>query len=104
MSYKISWENEGVYVKWSGKSTAEETIKLNGELYGRRKFDTIKYIISDLIDSEFPDFTELELRVIAKLDAQASVWNKNLKIAHVSKDPEFIALIKSYEVQMDDSG
>lgn len=104
MPYKIVWEKEGVYVKWSGLSDAEEAIKLNGEIYGHRYFDTIKYIISDTLDAEIPNYSETDLRVIAKLDEQASKWNPNLKIAHISNNPEFIALINSYENKMDGSG
>lgn len=104
MPYKINWEEEGVYVKWSELTTANENIRLNGEIYGYEKFDTIKYLISDILDSEFPEYTEKEIRIIAKLDAQASIWNKNLKIAHITKKQAFIDLIKSYEDQMHESG
>ncbi len=104
MPYKVFWEEEGVYVRWSGLSNAEESIKLNGEIYGYKYFDTIKYIISDTLDAEIPNFSEIDLRIIAKLDEQASKWNPDLKIAHISNNPEFVQLIKSYENKMDDSG
>ncbi len=104
MPYKVFWEEEGVYVRWSGLSDADESIKLNGDIYGCKHFDTIKYIISDTLDAELPNFSEIDIRIIAKLDEQASRWNPNLKVAHISNNPEFVQLIKSYENKMDDSG
>lgn len=103
MPSKLFWEEKGAYIKWSGLITADENIRVNGEIYGCKNFDTIKYLISDILDAELPDFTDTNLRVIAKLDEQASKWNPNLKIAHVSNNPESVQLIKSYENKMDDS-
>jgi len=103
MPYKISWEERGVYIKWFGIITAEENIRLNGEIYGNKLFETIEYQIGDFIDAEHATFTEREIYVIAKLEIQASRWNKRLMVAHITKDPEIVKAIKSYEYNLRES-
>lgn len=104
MPYKIQWEEKGVYVKSSGIVSAKDNLQLNGELYGNKNFDTIEYQISDLLDADLSIFNEKDISVISQLDFSASVWNKNLKVVHITKNTELIRLIKKYEQKMEKSG
>lgn len=104
MPYTIQWEEKGVYIKSSGIITSKDNVQLNGELYGKKNFDTIEYQISDLLDADLSILNEKDISVISQLDFSASVWNKNLKVAHVTKNSELIRLIKLYENKMGKSG
>lgn len=104
MPYKINWEKNGVYIKWDGIITVEDNIKSNGEMYGKSIFDNIDYQIADFLDADFSYFNEKEASVIGKLELKASTWNKNIKVAHITKNTDVIKLIKNYESQMEDSG
>ena len=104
MPYKITWEEKGMLIKWFGQATAAENIQSNGEIYGDERFDNIKYQIADFLDADLTKFSDKDASVIAILENQASIWNKNLKVAHITKDKEVIRLIKIYEAQMEKSG
>lgn len=104
MPYKIIWEDKGIYIKWFGIISAEENIRLNGEIYGTKLFETIDYQIGDFLDAEYATFSERDIYIIATLEKQASRWNKNLKVAHIANDPEIINAIRSYELNMRESG
>ncbi len=104
MPYKIVWEEKGVYIKSTGIVIANENLQLNGEIYGNKNFDTIEYQIANFLDADVSAFNDKEISVIARLESSASIWNKKLKVAHVTKDPEFIRLIKVYENQLEKSG
>ncbi len=104
MPYKIQWEEKGVYVKSFGIVTANENLQLNGEIYGNKKFDTIEYQISDLLDADLSILNDKNISVISQLDFSASAWNKNLKVVHITKNTELIRLIKIYETRMGESG
>lgn len=104
MPYTIQWEEKGVYIKSSGQITAKDNLQLNGELYGNKNFDTIEYQISDLLDADLSILNKKDISVISQLDFSASVWNKDLKVAHITKNTELIRLIKIYEERMEKSG
>ena len=103
MPYNITWETEGLLIKWYGNATPEENIKSNGEIYGNDKFDSIKYQIADFLDANTSQFSDKETSVVAKLESKASIWNRNLKVAHVATDPDLIYQIKLYEQMLKDT-
>ncbi len=104
MAYKITWEENGMLIKWTGLITASDNIMANGEFYGNSKYDTSRYQICDFSDAEFDEFTEKQLRIISDLELKASSWNSNLKVVHITKDPELIKNIKLYEKKLESSG
>ena len=104
MPYKIDWEDHGLLIKWTGKVTASDNIRSNGQMYGNQKFDTISYQICDFLDAEFTDYTDKQIRIISELELQASDWNKSLKVVHITKNPILIQVIKKYEKRMEPSG
>ncbi len=104
MPYKIEWEDSGLMIKWNGKVTASDNIRSNGEMYGDKRFDTLTYQICDFLDAEFTHYTDKEIRIISELELQASNWNKNLKVVHLTKNPVLVKVIKKYEKRMESSG
>lgn len=103
MPYKIFWEPAGVLIKWYGKTTYQENINANGKLYGDKRFESIKYQISDVQNADTSDFTDNNVKIIAKLESKAVIWNKHLLMAHVTTDESLIRQIKLYEDIMKDS-
>ena len=104
MPYRITWEERGIYIKWSGIITAEENIRLNGEIYGNKLFEKIDYQIGDLSEATPSVFSERDIQVITTLEKHASRWNKKLMVAHIAHDPELINSIKAYELKLIDTG
>lgn len=104
MPHKTYWEEKGMLIEWSGVIEASEIIKSNGAVYGEKRFDEIRYQINHFIDAELANFTEKEVQIISALELQASQWNPNLKMVHITKVPDLIEIIKRYEKRMEDSG
>lgn len=104
MPYNISWEEKGMYIKIWDEFSAEENLQLNGEIYGNKNFDAIKYQIADFLEADTSMFTTNDIKVISRLEFHASVWNKSLKVAHITRDANFIKYVKLYESQMEGSG
>lgn len=103
MPYNITWEPKGVLVKWYGKCTYKENLEANGMLYGDKRFDSIHYQISDILDADTSAFTNHDITVIARLELKATIWNKNMLVAHITQNRALIEQIKMYEVEMRDS-
>ena len=103
MPYNITWEPQGVFIKWFDKCTYKENIEANGMLYGDKRFDSILYQISDILDADTSTFTNQDVTIIAKLEMKATVWNKNMLVAHITKNKELIEQIRLYEAEMKDS-
>ncbi len=103
MPYKITWEEQGTYIQWYGECTPEENMQANGKIYGDSRFDLIRYQISDVLQADTNSFTDRNIEVIAKLELKASIWNKSLLVAHVTRDQKLIQQIRIYEDIMKDS-
>lgn len=103
MPYKIFWEPAGVLLKWYGKCTYQENLDANGKLYGDKRFESIRYQISDVVDADTSEFTDNNVKIIAKLESKAVIWNKHLLVAHVTNDEKLIRQINLYEEIMNDS-
>jgi hypothetical protein len=97
MSYSINWLENGVCVKAEGIYTLEDNLKANGELYGDARFGDLKFQIGDFTDADISEYTLKTANIIGKMESVSTVWNNNLRVAHVTKDQEFIKIIKTYE-------
>ncbi|MCF8230456.1 MAG: hypothetical protein K9J24_16030 [Bacteroidales bacterium] len=103
MPYKITWETKGVYIKWVGKATREENLEANGKIYGDKRYDSLHYQISDILESDTRELTDRDVKVVACLESRAAIWNKHLLVAHLTRDPKLIDQIRMYEKIMADS-
>ena len=104
MPYKIEWRDRGVYTNTTGKLTFNENIQYVGELYGDRRFEEIDFQISDLLEADMSDFNVESAKRICEFDKIFTVWNPNMKIAHIAIDPEVLKIIESYEKSMSETG
>lgn len=104
MPYNLYWEEDLVTINWSGETTYEENIEANGKIYGDKRFDSIKFIVSDLLNADLSLFNLKNIKVIGELDKQSTIWNKEIKAIHIATDPHTLELISFWENTMQESG
>lgn len=100
MPYTITWMPDGVLIRLSGQITFEENMKFNGEIYGDARFESLRYEIGDYREVTKFHVSEKETTVIANLERQSARWNSHVKMAHITRDPDIIKLIRQYEEAM----
>ena len=86
MSFAITREAKGVYVKWSGKITGEDFLRAVHVVNNSPDFDMYYYVINDAVGCEAIDLTALSME-----NAIAGAIG-----AHVS-NPKFVAAFVASE-------
>ena len=83
MSYKVNWEENGVWIWHGGTVTSKEIFDSNMEFYGNPKSDKALYQLIDFLEVENIILSELTSEKIAYLDAAQSKSTPNIKVALV---------------------
>jgi hypothetical protein len=96
MSCRVVWEPEGVHRVFAGRSDTNEFLVSLREVYGDRRFDSLRYVIND-----FSACTELSvdmevIREMAAMDSAASHSNPRIRIAIVGVSELIQAGIAAY--------
>ncbi len=100
IGYKIDFERNGVYIKFSEKLTGNDLIQINKLLYSYDQFETMKYQLWDYTNTKEILITEEEVEIIGVLDKAASRWNNSMLVALVGKSDEFASLIEIYKKEI----
>lgn len=99
---KLTWEQNGVYWKYSGKISGQEIIDASTAVYGDSRFDDLRYKLADFLDAETIEMSDDELMVLAFQHRASERANSNIKNAIVVR-PEFNELAKHFVSFFDDS-
>jgi hypothetical protein len=104
MTYKIVWEEGGVYIKFTGIVDFDEFLNVNDLLYGKKEFDTIQYQLWDFTDiNEKTCFNIENAEIISTLDKSAMKWNERIKIAVVTDNSSIIGFALKYKSDINKS-
>jgi len=102
MACEIIWEEKGILFTHSGTVNDQEVIRMNGMMYGDRRFDEITYQISDYTEVIHNLITETDAKVIGTLDKVSARWNfQRMRRAVVTKDEKFVPIVKTYFKQFE---
>lgn len=85
MSYKIVWEDRGVYWKYNDSITGAEVIEGSTSIYGDARFDDLLYKLVDFSDAESVEMTQEEVAIIAFQHKAAEISNRHIKNAIIIK-------------------
>lgn len=101
MSYKTTWENEGIFFKFTGDIGLEEINEANNEAYPDDRFKDIKYFIWDMTDVKNLELNEIKTEIddivhSAITDKVASLSKPSLKGALIGKDKDVRKTIEYY--------
>lgn len=79
MAYELTWEDNGVYWKYTGKVTGQELIEASTSIYGDERFVDLKYKFVDFYDVDAVEINKDELALIAYQHLAAERANPYLK-------------------------
>ncbi len=96
MTHITTWEQEGVFLQFSGTLTLEEIRQCNDELYSDPRFSNVKYQVCDYSDVEQINLTIKETKVLAAIDKGASVSITEMKVALITTDKQLMELGSQY--------
>ncbi len=100
MSYNIIWNNNNVIINFIEKPSVKQVMRINEKIIGDPRFDSMEYQLWDFrYTKEIKRVEEIEedqIKIIATLDMSSMYWNRNIKIALVSKNPYIKKMIIQY--------
>lgn len=96
MGYEIVWEPRGVIKRFYDHVTHRELSQAGAHTQADIRFDDLRYIINDFLDSSGVSITSGDIDEVAAIDQAASASNRRIRIAVVAIHPEIIALANHY--------
>ncbi len=96
MPIQHTWEKQGVYRKVTGSITGAEYISAVEEVSSAPSFETIRYVINDLLEVTEQNLTTDDIEYMAAIDSAASKTNPNIVIAIIATEKQIQALAKLY--------
>jgi len=87
MSYENIWEKNGVYRKYNSGITGKELIQAAEDVLGHKLFDSISYVINDLLQVTEHDVKTSDIITLSEMDRVAADINPNVKVAIVATTP-----------------
>lgn len=103
MSHHNTWEENGLYRKFTDSITGEEILTSNLTIHGDSRFDNLKYVINDFTQIVEFDADEIDILKISTIDNVGSRSNSYLKIAIVATSESLLVWVHLYCKQMLDS-
>lgn len=102
MNYTIEWKNSGVFIKFSGKLSDNLINHVNGLIIGHASFDSLKYQVWDFFEVEEFQINSEQGKITGVLDKAAAIWNKKMKVAVITINPNLIEYTKNYIYEIRD--
>jgi hypothetical protein len=93
MDYQLTWEPGGVYKKLSGFVTAKELLHSVTDVQSDRRFDDMRYVITDLTDTTGYELSEELFADLAAIHCGAQASNPNCRIIFVTPDKTLAKII-----------
>ncbi|MBD3671187.1 MAG: hypothetical protein HUJ29_10470 [Gammaproteobacteria bacterium] len=96
MTHELSWEPEGLHLKWGDTIDVQGLIASNSEMVGHREFENIRYLLWDASDITYVNLDESVVTMSAQFTAQVEQYNPNIKLAFIAKEQNLLKLIEDY--------
>lgn len=96
MPCEITWEPHGVYKKFSGFIEAAEFVESTKAVHEDPRFDSLHYVINDLLHFDGESVTEAAIDYVAALWLGAQYSNTGIRVAFLATDARIKALIRRY--------
>jgi hypothetical protein len=96
MPFRLTWEPRGVYRQYFGDVTIAERLESFEAICGHRRFDELRYTITDYLDVGRYEVTAEATEVIAALHIAPLRTNPRVLMAAVAVKPEVVMAIKDF--------
>lgn len=100
MAHTVTWENNGIYRKFTQQITGEEILRSNFDLHNDPRFLSAEYVLNDFSEITDHDIIDAHTRVYASTDDIISDNKGPLKIAMIVTSDDQVALVNSYKQAM----
>ncbi|RLL53537.1 hypothetical protein D8Y20_05030 [Mariprofundus sp. EBB-1] len=102
MAHLITWEDNGLYRKFTGEISANECMQVKLELSADLRFGQIKYIINDYSGISGHSIKVEHARAFAKVNAMMANTKHQLKVALVVPHDSLLHFAQHYCALMQD--
>lgn len=96
MPYKLTWEQSGVYRQYFGDVSIAERRASFDEICGDRRFDDLRYAITDYRAVAAYEITKGATAEIAALHIGPLYTNPRIAIAAVATRPDIISAVQDF--------
>ena len=96
MSYENIWEKSGVYRKYYNGINGKELIQAIEDVLSHKLFNTVNYVINDMLQVTEHDVTTADVITLSKMDREAVLINPSIKVAIVATVPTIKVLASLY--------
>jgi hypothetical protein len=94
MPHELSWEDKGLYMRVYGAVAAADMIDFVVQIAGDVRFDELRYTISDFLDVESYEVSEVDVGEATALDRAHQLTNPRICEAFVATNPAVVALVE----------
>jgi len=94
MPFEMTWEDRGVYKRFTGKVSFPEYARSQELVLGDSRTDSLHYVINDLLAIEGYSFTTDQAEYLAAFNKGPSLSNPHLHVAYVTRDLRIITILK----------
>jgi hypothetical protein len=96
MSYRLTWEPRGLYREYFGDVTVAERFESFNAISGDRRFDDLRYTLSNYLQVRGYEVTPEATEDIAALHIGPLLTNPRIVIAAVAVRPDIVAAIEEF--------
>lgn len=96
MPYQITFEKQGLLVRWWGQATTAELIHVQEQAHVHAAFETFHHAIHDFRECEHFVYVQSDIEYSAALDRAASMTNENIRIAIVGANDAVAKAARAY--------
>jgi hypothetical protein len=90
--HENDWEAQGVVKRFFGFLRAEEFVKAAEEVAADPRFDSVRFVINDLLNVDGNDICERTIDDVVSIHLGAGFSNPNVRIAFVTTDEQLGAV------------
>ncbi len=103
MASESTWEEEGVYLRFSGPVTADEIIRENLKMFMDLRFRGSRYQIWDFLNIDSFSMSEEEASMLSRDDSEIAGLAPDLKVAIVTQRDDIERIAELYQEGMEGS-
>lgn len=96
MSFHVTWEKHGVYVRYTGQTNDEEITRFAEGVEADHRFDHIRYVLHDFLECTGLTHSPEVMELLAATDGASSFTNPRIVIAVVHDREDVAAMVKTY--------
>jgi len=103
MTFNITWDKKGAYIKFRGVVNAQDLIDANNYLISNVNFDGINYQIFDFLNIDDFKITSFDISIIGVMDKSQTEFKKEMRVAIVTQNDYVREITREYKELMKES-